>query len=108
MCDFRLSYGRVLPRKAPIIAVNRNKEQLYKVMLNVVLDFGICSKYSSPGKKNSDMFWKPAVAVQADVASFLVELSESADGLKWDPDWVATLQKRDHEKEQATEKVNTN
>ena len=31
VCDFRLSYGRVLPRKAPIIAVNRNKGQLHKV-----------------------------------------------------------------------------
>ncbi len=31
VCDFRLSYGRVLPRKAPIIAVNRNKDQLHKV-----------------------------------------------------------------------------
>ena len=51
------------------------------------------------------MFWKPAVAVQADVASFLVELSASPDGLKWDPDWVSTLQKRDKDKEIATEKV---
>lgn len=31
VCDFRLGYGRGLPRKAKIIAVNRNKEQLYKV-----------------------------------------------------------------------------
>ncbi|KAI9556700.1 hypothetical protein GHT06_016491 [Daphnia sinensis] len=84
VCDFRLSYGRVLPRKAPIIAVNRNKDQLCK---------------------NSDMFWKPAVAVQADVGTFLVELSEAADGLRWDPEWVATLQKRDKEKELATEKM---
>ena len=51
------------------------------------------------------MFWKPAVAVQADVGTFLVELSEAADGIKWDPDWAATLQKRDKEKELATEKV---
>lgn len=32
VCDFRLSYGRVLPRKVPIIAINRNKDQLYKVV----------------------------------------------------------------------------
>lgn len=51
------------------------------------------------------MFWKPAVAVQADVGTFLVELSEAADGLKWDPEWVELLQKRDKEKELATEKV---
>jgi len=31
VCDFRLSYGRSLSRKAAIISVNRNKEQLFKV-----------------------------------------------------------------------------
>lgn len=31
VCDFRLSYGRSLPRSAKIIAVNRSREQLYKV-----------------------------------------------------------------------------
>ena len=31
VCDFRLSYGRVLNRKSKIIAVNRNKSQLFKV-----------------------------------------------------------------------------
>jgi acetolactate synthase-like protein len=51
------------------------------------------------------MFWKPTIAVQADVGTFLVELSEAADGMKWDPDWAATLQKRDKEKEVTTEKV---
>ena len=30
VCDFRLSYGRVLGRQAKVIAVNRNKDQLYK------------------------------------------------------------------------------
>lgn len=32
VCDFRLSYGRGFGRKAKIIAVNRNKQQLYKVV----------------------------------------------------------------------------
>ena len=32
VCDFRLSYGRVFPRKTPIIAVNRNKDQLFRVL----------------------------------------------------------------------------
>ena len=32
VCDFRLSYGRVLNRKSKIVAVNRNKSQLWKVM----------------------------------------------------------------------------
>ena len=31
VCDFRLSYGRGLSKKAKIIAINRSKEQLYKV-----------------------------------------------------------------------------
>ena len=45
------------------------------------------------------------MAVQSNMGTFLVELSEAADGIKWDPDWAATLQKRDKEKELATEKV---
>lgn len=43
VCDFRLGYGRVLSRRSKIIAVNRNKSQLLK---------------------NSDMFWKPTIAIQ--------------------------------------------
>lgn len=84
VCDFRLSYGRTLPRKAKIIAINRNKEQLFK---------------------NSDMFWKPTVAVQADVASTLVQLSQRADDNRWAPDWLSTLQQRDQEKEEANLKM---
>ena len=51
------------------------------------------------------MFWKPTAAVQADVGSFLVELSKTADGHKWDANWVPTLQKRDQEKEKANDEV---
>lgn len=43
VCDFRLSYGRVLNRRSKIIAVNRDKSQLLK---------------------NSDMFWKPTIAIE--------------------------------------------
>merc|ERR1712071_249493 len=84
VCDFRLSYGRVLPRKTPVIAVNRNKDQLYR---------------------NSDMFWKPAVAVECDVGTFLVELSKTADGHVWDPEWIKTLRKRDQDKEETNAKM---
>lgn len=42
VCDFRLSYGRVLGRKAKIIAVSRSKEQLYKVHF---FFYGACSSY---------------------------------------------------------------
>jgi acetolactate synthase-like protein len=34
VCDFRLGYGRVLSRKSKIIAVNRDKSQLFKVIIN--------------------------------------------------------------------------
>ncbi|XP_002741068.3 2-hydroxyacyl-CoA lyase 2, partial [Saccoglossus kowalevskii] len=78
VCDFRLGYGRVLNRKSKIIAVNRNMEQLYK---------------------NSDMFWKPSIAIQGDPASFIVELQKKLDGYKCDTEWVSTLKERDMEKE---------
>jgi len=39
VCDFRLSYGRVLPRGVPVIAVNRDKDQLYRVMTSGKLCF---------------------------------------------------------------------
>ncbi|XP_059174178.1 2-hydroxyacyl-CoA lyase 2-like [Physella acuta] len=80
VCDFRLSYGRVFPRKTKIISINRDKDQLLK---------------------NSDMFWKPTLAVQSDVASFLVSVIGKLKGYKCDPDWVKTLQTRDQEKEAA-------
>lgn len=31
VCDFRLSYGKILSRKSKIVIVNRNREQLLKV-----------------------------------------------------------------------------
>uniref|UniRef100_A0A8C9J8A4 2-hydroxyacyl-CoA lyase 2 n=1 Tax=Panthera tigris altaica TaxID=74533 RepID=A0A8C9J8A4_PANTA len=45
VCDFRLSYGRVLSRSSKIIIVNRNRKEMLM---------------------NSDMFWKPQEAVQGD------------------------------------------
>ncbi|CAN8010762.1 unnamed protein product [Ixodes pacificus] len=78
VCDFRLSYGRVLSRKSKIIAVNRNKDQLYK---------------------NSDAFWKPAVAVQADVGTFLAALRKSLPGYQCDPAWLETLRNLDNGKD---------
>ena len=37
VCDFRLSYGRVLSKKSKIITVNRNKSQLWKVKSDFIL-----------------------------------------------------------------------
>ena len=79
VCDFRLGYGRVLSRKSKIVAVNRNKEQLFK---------------------NSDMFWKPTLAVQADAASTLISVAQRLDErFHVDAEWVATLKDRDVVKE---------
>ncbi|XP_021926638.1 acetolactate synthase-like protein [Zootermopsis nevadensis] len=78
VCDFRLSYGRVLPRGVPVIAVNRDKDQLYR---------------------NSDMFWKPSLAVCGDVGSFLQELSMFLVDYKCSPDWLQQLQERDAARE---------
>ncbi|XP_022703452.1 acetolactate synthase-like protein isoform X1 [Varroa jacobsoni] len=78
VCDFRLSYGRVLSSKSKIVAVNRNKEQLFK---------------------NSDAFWKPTEAVQADVGSFLADLRRFLPGYKCDYSWVKSLRAKDSAKE---------
>lgn len=78
VCDFRLSYGRVLNRKSKVIAVNRNKSQLFK---------------------NSDMFWRPSVAVQGDPATLMIELSKGLKGYTCPTDWVDKLKERDIDKE---------
>ena len=51
--DFRLSYGRSLSKKAKIVTLNRDGAEL---------------------KKNTDLFWKPTVAVETDAADFLLAL----------------------------------
>uniref|UniRef100_A0A4W5PPU9 2-hydroxyacyl-CoA lyase 2 n=1 Tax=Hucho hucho TaxID=62062 RepID=A0A4W5PPU9_9TELE len=80
VCDFRLSYGRVLNRRSKIIAVNRDKTQLLK---------------------NSDMFWKPTVAIQGDAGSFLLRLSKGLKGHKCPEDWPQSLKAGDVTKEKA-------
>uniref|UniRef100_A0A6Q2XJH0 2-hydroxyacyl-CoA lyase 2 n=1 Tax=Esox lucius TaxID=8010 RepID=A0A6Q2XJH0_ESOLU len=84
VCDFRLSYGRVLSRHSKIIAVNRDKTQLLK---------------------NSDMFWKPTVAIQGDAGSFLIRLSQGLKGHKCPEDWPQSLKAGDVIKEKADEKT---
>ncbi|XP_013399921.1 acetolactate synthase-like protein [Lingula anatina] len=80
VCDFRLSYGRHLSKKAKVIAVNRSKEQLMK---------------------NAYVFWTPSVAIQADAGSFLVSLSQKLKGYTCNKDWIEMLKQRDEEKEKA-------
>ncbi|XP_060722001.1 2-hydroxyacyl-CoA lyase 2 [Tachysurus vachellii] len=89
VCDFRLSYGRVLNRRSKIIAVNRDKTQLLK---------------------NSDLFWKPTVAAQGDVGSFLLQLSKGLVGHRCPEEWVRSLKERGDAKEKtnrvkASEKI---
>uniref|UniRef100_W5KKB0 2-hydroxyacyl-CoA lyase 2 n=1 Tax=Astyanax mexicanus TaxID=7994 RepID=W5KKB0_ASTMX len=80
VCDFRLSYGRVLNRRSKIITVNRDKSQLLK---------------------NSDIFWKPTVAIQGDVGSFLLRISKGLEGHTFPQDWAENLKEGDKAKEKA-------
>uniref|UniRef100_A0A8C4EJT4 2-hydroxyacyl-CoA lyase 2 n=1 Tax=Dicentrarchus labrax TaxID=13489 RepID=A0A8C4EJT4_DICLA len=80
VCDFRLSYGRVLNRRSKIIAVNRDKTQLLK---------------------NSDMFWKPTIAIQGDAGSFLMRLSKGLKGHRCPEEWPQSLKAGDTTKENA-------
>uniref|UniRef100_A0A6J0TM58 2-hydroxyacyl-CoA lyase 2 n=1 Tax=Pogona vitticeps TaxID=103695 RepID=A0A6J0TM58_9SAUR len=80
VCDFRLSYGRILSKRSKIIAVNRNQEQLLK---------------------NAPMLWKPHIAIKGDASSFLVNLSQELKGYSCPQDWVMSLKETDHMKEKA-------
>ncbi|KAF6094319.1 ilvB acetolactate synthase like [Phyllostomus discolor] len=80
VCDFRLSYGRVLSHSSKIIIVNRNRREMLI---------------------NSDMFWKPQEAVQGDVGSFMLKLVEGLQGQTWASDWAEELQQADRQKEQS-------
>ncbi|XP_042305801.1 2-hydroxyacyl-CoA lyase 2 [Sceloporus undulatus] len=78
VCDFRLSYGRILSKGSKIIAVNRNPEQLLK---------------------NAHVFWKPHIAIKGDAGSFLVHLSQELNGYSCSRDWVISLKESDNMKE---------
>ncbi|KAJ1081541.1 hypothetical protein NDU88_001721 [Pleurodeles waltl] len=83
VCDFRLSYGRVFNRRSKIIAVNRDQSQLLK---------------------NSDMFWKPTIAIQGDVGTFLTKLLKGLKNYSCPPEWIEGLKEGDIKKEQANRK----
>ncbi|XP_068601670.1 2-hydroxyacyl-CoA lyase 2 [Brachionichthys hirsutus] len=80
VCDFRLSYGKVLSRRSKIIAVNRDKTQLLK---------------------NSGMLWTPAIAIQGDAGSFLVQLAKGLKGHRCPEEWPQSLKAGDLTKENA-------
>ncbi|XP_073174269.1 2-hydroxyacyl-CoA lyase 2 isoform X2 [Lepidochelys kempii] len=80
VCDFRLSYGRVLSRRSTIIAVNRDRALM------------LC---------NSDIFWKPRMAIQGDAGSFLLSLSQGLKSYSPPQDWAMSLKDGDQRKEKA-------
>ncbi|XP_053212924.1 2-hydroxyacyl-CoA lyase 2-like [Panonychus citri] len=81
--DFRLSYGRVLPKSAKIVAINRSKEQLYK---------------------NHGIFWNSEVAIEGDVGSFFDGLADELKSKNFtvDQGWIKALRERDDSKESKT------
>ncbi|CAF3546449.1 unnamed protein product [Rotaria sp. Silwood1] len=86
VCDFRLGYGKVLSRKSKIIIVNRNSSSLYQ---------------------NSDVFWKPTLAIQGDPADFIVRLNKDLLGknYKCPNTWIETLRNKDNIKEEINRKI---
>lgn len=82
VCDFRLNYGRSFHPKTKIIAVNRDRGNLYK---------------------NAYLFWKPEVAMKADPSLTLIKLKEQlGDRFERHEEWRQKLLKR----EMATEEKN--
>lgn len=74
-CDFRLDYGRQIPRRTPVIAANRDRRQL---------------------RQNR----RPQVAALGDPGRFLIDLADRArapDG-RWDR-WLAALREGEAERE---------
>ena len=51
--------------------------------------------------KNSDIYWTPSLAVEADPASFVLELADSLKGFKGSDDWLNSLREKDVAKEEA-------
>jgi len=82
VCDFRLNYGRSFHPKTKIIAVNRDRGNLYK---------------------NAYLFWKPKVAMKADPSLTIFALRDELKGKTSGLDaWKNTLRER----EETTEEKN--
>ncbi|KAK6752548.1 hypothetical protein RB195_003770 [Necator americanus] len=82
VCDFRLSYGRVLSKKSKVVCVNRSRNQL---------------------TKNEKTFWNADVSVQADVASTLLLVARELGkrGHEMPNEWINELRTKENEKEEA-------
>ncbi|KAL3075407.1 hypothetical protein niasHT_036127 [Heterodera trifolii] len=88
VCDFRLSYGRVLSPKCKVVTINRNRNKCSNIRLVVLQNHGV--------------FWHSAMGIQADVGSTLVQLHQrmASDSSavdhhqRWDA-WLNALRSRD-------------
>ena len=80
VCDFRLQYGRYLSSKSVVIAVNRNKQQLYL---------------------NARTTWNPTLALVGDPGYFVQQLAENLGNTSsiCDPSWIDSLKSKDKERE---------
>ncbi|CAD5226893.1 unnamed protein product [Bursaphelenchus xylophilus] len=83
VCDFRLSYGKVLSSKSKVIAINRCHSQL---------------------TKNHRVFWNAHQLIQADVGQTLAAIQkELGDDYKVPAEWVQSLTDKEIEKESSNE-----
>ncbi|VDM50185.1 unnamed protein product [Toxocara canis] len=86
VCDFRLSYGRVLSSKAKTVSINRDLSQ---------------------ATKNEGLFWKASQVIQADIGSTLAQLADHlcGNGFKGAPaEWLSTLSESERTKNLVNEK----
>ena len=73
--DFRLNYGRSLPKSAKIVTINRDVAEL---------------------NKNTDLFWKPDAKILSDPCDFMLKtLSFSKDFSPWLDECRERDEKRD-------------
>ena len=49
--------------------------------------------------KNSDIYWKPTLAINADPAKLVVDLAEGIKGYRGSDDWINELREKDNVKE---------
>ena len=73
--DFRLNYGRSLPKAARIVTINRDQAEL---------------------DKNTDLFWKPAAKVLSDPCDFMLKTLDSQRDFSG---WLAECRDRDEKRD---------
>lgn len=87
ICDFRLSYGRIFKKGTQVVSVNRSLKA---------------------ANLNAKIFWQPTSSIQADVAKFVIDLSQAVadkQPLNVDSDWIESLKERDLKRDAAIAKM---